>query len=175
MLGLIFLAINKHCVNTQCSPPFPRNTSSLVLPLSSAASSSSPAQRQGTDQYFFLQMGDGGIPDAVTLSQCWSQSSFSVLLPQCWQGVSFYPYSMRKNVGGRKKKKKKGVLMKVQWKSHHQRSRLSCHSQSVPGRPRWLSCYLQISLDKQVCLYLSHLPAKLSFFNLNSNKFEFNG
>lgn len=50
-------------------------------------------------------MGDGGIPDAVTLSQCWSQSSFSVLLPQCWQGVSFYPYSMRKNVGGRKKKK----------------------------------------------------------------------
>lgn len=74
-----------------------------------------------------------------------------------------------------KKKKKKGVLMKVQWKSHHQRSRLSCHYQSVPGKPGWLSCYLQISLDKQVCLYLSHLPAKLSFFNLNSNKFEFNG
>lgn len=58
-------------------------------------------------------MGDGGIPDAVTLSQCWSQSSFSVLLPQCWQGVSFYPYSMRKNVGGREKKKKRVFL----WKS----------------------------------------------------------
>lgn len=57
-----------------CSSPSPWENVNC-----SAASKSSPTQRQGTDQYFFLRTENGGIPGMIILTECWSQTPFSVL------------------------------------------------------------------------------------------------